>query len=102
MVDLLLPIDQIPAQIALYVRGLETLGDLSEAGEIPKVVAEQLTQIANVLRNVTGNDFHGYKTNTFLRRVQRRMQVVQISGIEAYAARLRRTARRFSTSSRTC
>ncbi len=89
IVDLLLPAEQIPAQVSLYVKGLKTL-DTAEAGaEIPEAVGQQLTQIATILRNVTGNDFHGYKTNTFLRRIQRRMQVVQLAGIEAYIARLK-------------
>src|SRR5262249_3525486 len=44
---------------------------------------------ADTLRARTGNDFHGYKQNTFLRRVQRRMHVVQIEDIAAYAEFLR-------------
>src|SRR5262249_40283763 len=40
-------------------------------------------------RNKTGNDFHGYKQNTFLRRIQRRMQVVQIDDIDVYVELLR-------------
>ena len=89
IVDLLLPIEQIPAQIALYIRGLETVGAQPE-GEISDHVATILSQIAGTLRTVTGNDFHGYKRNTFLRRVQRRMQVLQTATIEDYAASLRR------------
>ena len=91
VVDLLLPIDQIPAQVALYIQGLRTLGVTETTGEIPAKVTDQLTQIAGILRNVTGNDFHGYKTNTFLRRVQRRMQVVQVATIEDYIPRLKKS-----------
>lgn len=89
IVDLLLPLDQIPSQIALYIRGLAILGAPAE-GEMTEQVAETLTQIAGSLRSVTGNDFHGYKRNTFLRRVQRRMQVLQAPTIEDYAATLRK------------
>lgn len=89
IVDLLLPLEQIPAQIALYIRGLESVG-APEEGEITEDVAAALAQIAGTLRTVTGNDFHGYKRNTFLRRVQRRMQVVQSPTIDAYAASLRK------------
>jgi two-component system CheB/CheR fusion protein len=89
IVDLLLPLEQIPAQIALYIRGLETVGVPAE-GEISEQVAAVLAQIAGTLRAVTGNDFHGYKRNTFLRRVQRRMQVLQTPTIEDYAATLRK------------
>lgn len=89
IVDLLLPLEQIPSQIALYLCGLETLGTPAE-GEISEQVATVLGQIAGTLRTVTGNDFHGYKRNTFLRRVQRRMQVLQTPTIEDYAATLRK------------
>ncbi|HEX8839514.1 MAG TPA: CheR family methyltransferase [Sphingomicrobium sp.] len=90
IVDLLLPIEQIAPQIALYVSGLETVGTTDQAEEISEHVGEVLTQIAGTLRTVTGNDFHGYKRNTFLRRVQRRMQVVQVGDIDQYAARLKK------------
>jgi two-component system CheB/CheR fusion protein len=89
IVDLLLPIEQIPAQISLYIRGLEMVGSQPE-GEISEDVSTILTQIAGTLRTVTGNDFHGYKRNTFLRRVQRRMQVLQTRTIDDYAAVLRK------------
>ena len=90
IVDLLLAVEQIAPQIELYIRGLQTLGAAAETGEVSDEVAGVLMQIAGTLRAVTGNDFHGYKSNTFLRRVQRRMQVVQAPGIQAYAARLKK------------
>ena len=90
IVDLLLPIDQIPAQISLYVHGLKTLGLTETTARIPDDVRDKLSQVATVLRNVTGNDFHGYKVNTFLRRVQRRMQVLQITTIDDYLVRLKK------------
>nr|WP_276616178.1 CheR family methyltransferase [Rhodobacter sp. SGA-6-6] len=52
----------------------------------------QLKKIATVLRNRTGHDFHGYKHNTFFRRVQRRMQVTQAETVEAYLDVLRTDA----------
>jgi two-component system CheB/CheR fusion protein len=42
-----------------------------------------------VLRKRTGHDFHGYKPGTFLRRIQRRMQVVQANTMAAYLDLLR-------------
>ena len=86
--DMRLPAPRIGSEIASYLRSLagdggalaETLKD-----EAPRHVA----RIAAILRNATGNDFHGYKHATFLRRVQRRMQVVQARDIEGYIERLR-------------
>ena len=89
IVDLLCSIDDVAGQIALYIRGLQTVGAQPE-DEITEHVAEALSAIAGTLRTVTGNDFHGYKRNTFLRRVQRRMQVTQSANIDDYAARLRK------------
>ena len=88
IVDLLLPVDEIAQQIALYVANV---GLLDQAGpdELPEQHAAHIGQIATILRNVTSHDFHGYKRNTFFRRIQRRMQVLQIGDIEDYVARLR-------------
>ncbi|MDQ2703995.1 MAG: PAS domain-containing protein [Pseudomonadota bacterium] len=64
----------------------------SDAKSFDEVVVEagpMLTRIATVLRNRTSHDFHGYKHSTFLRRVQRRMQVTQKQTIEAYLDHLR-------------
>ena len=49
--------------------------------------ADRLAICAILSRDV-GHDFAGYKDKTFLRRVQRRMQVVGLAGIEAYIKRL--------------
>jgi two-component system CheB/CheR fusion protein len=88
VVDLLVPVDRIADHVALYVRNLAVAEQLdSQASE--DAISAQLTRIAVILRNATGNDFHGYKRNTFMRRVQRRMQVVQIDEIELYVELLR-------------
>lgn len=88
IVDLMIPVAEMPRQIALYVRNLAELGD-DAPEEIAETYAAQIGQIATILRNVTGHDFHGYKRNTFFRRIQRRMQVHQVADIDAYVARLR-------------
>ncbi|WP_415839814.1 chemotaxis protein CheB [Paracoccus yeei] len=85
VVDLHLPADAIVGQIRRYVSSLEPAAE----DEVPSDLEAHLTQITAVLRNVTGNDFHGYKRGTFTRRVQRRMQVLEIDTIEAYVERLR-------------
>jgi two-component system CheB/CheR fusion protein len=89
IVDLVCTIGEIPGQIELYIRGLASLGEQPD-DEISEHVVEVLTSIAGTLRTVTGNDFHGYKRNTFLRRVQRRMQVTRTRDLGDYAAHLRK------------
>ncbi len=42
-----------------------------------------------ILRTQLGHDFSGYRAQTFLRRVERRMQVVNASSLQKYIARLK-------------
>ena len=86
--DLRVPAADIAAQIALYAHSLITHTD-STAEELPEEIEAQVTQITTILRNVTSHDFHGYKRGTFIRRVRRRMQVMQVNTVLAYVARLR-------------
>lgn len=88
IVDLWLPVGEIAKQIALYVENLKLVGEGEQSEPRFDQIAPQINQVAAILRNVTGNDFHGYKRNTFFRRIQRRMQVVQVETIQSYIERL--------------
>ncbi|MBB2676179.1 UNVERIFIED_ORG: two-component system CheB/CheR fusion protein [Rhizobium esperanzae] len=87
--DLRLPAQGIATHILLYAGNVTEEEDAGLDDEPPSAIEAQITQIATILRNVTSHDFHGYKRGTFTRRVQRRMQVLQIGSIEAYIERLR-------------
>jgi two-component system CheB/CheR fusion protein len=88
--DLRLPPERIGPEIAAYIANLtETADGDTVAEKLNEDVGRQIARIAAILRNATGNDFHGYKHATFLRRIQRRMQVVQLHDVEAYIERLR-------------
>src|SRR5215469_7958054 len=87
--DFVLPPEDIPEHIQVYARHLRRLEEKQGFDEVLAAASASLSRIADVLRNKTGNDFHGYKQNTFLRRVQRRMQVVQIDDIGSYVDFLR-------------
>jgi two-component system CheB/CheR fusion protein len=80
IVDLELPVENIPERIIGYVRNWGAF-DTGQRGDA-------LTTIINLLRTRTGHDFREYKDRTFQRRVQRRMQVVQTTKLEDYAERL--------------
>ncbi|MRI56957.1 PAS domain S-box protein [Methylobacterium sp. DB1607] len=88
LADAVLPIDQLAERIRTSIHQLgsktETEAHFNEAE-----AATVLASIAAVLRNKTGHDFHGYKEGTFMRRVQRRMQVAQINDNAAYVEYLR-------------
>jgi two-component system, chemotaxis family, CheB/CheR fusion protein len=83
LADAILPVEGLATRLAAYIRQStrEEIGSDADAAA--------LAGIAAILRDRTGHDFHGYKPGTFLRRVQRRMQVVQRSEIGAYVEYLR-------------
>ncbi len=54
-----------------------------------EVDRETLGEIYAILRSQVGHDFSGYKTNTFLRRLARRIRVSGAVGPKAYLERLR-------------
>ena len=86
MVDFVLPLDRIPGKLADYFRHIgERRPQVEAAG-----VADHLNQICILLRTRTGHDFSGYKDRTVARRVQRRMQVLQIDSVPDFIERLRK------------
>ena len=50
---------------------------------------EYLADITALVRQRVKHDFSGYKPNTLVRRIQRRMQVLQIETVPAYVEHLR-------------
>jgi two-component system CheB/CheR fusion protein len=87
--DFALPAAEIPAHVRAYVRHLRRVQEKRGQEDALSEAGSALSRIAEILRTRTGNDFHGYKQNTFFRRVQRRMQVTQIDDISAYVEQLR-------------
>jgi two-component system CheB/CheR fusion protein len=93
LVDFALPADQMGARLVEFARTAHTLDDLLEPKDGGRQARSQAkSEIYALLRSRTGHDFSGYKTRTFLRRVQRRMQVTQLVTAEAYVERLRQDA----------
>ncbi|MDB5378519.1 MAG: chemotaxis protein CheR [Rubritepida sp.] len=95
LVDFAVPADMMGAKLVDFVRSSDNPG-----GGVPHPIAEGaltidrgMPEIYGILRSQVGHDFSGYKTTTFFRRVQRRMQVLQLLTIEAYAQRLRQDPR---------
>lgn len=95
--DYVLPPEEIAEHIQVYARHLRRLEEKQGFDEV--LAATSLSRIADILCDKTGNDFHGYNQNTFLRRVQRRTQVVRIDEIPAYVDSCGTTRTRRSISS---
>ena len=93
LVDFALPAEAMGPRLAEFARGLAMLADLAIAGsgqaEEPGALEAARREIYAILRNQLGHDFGGYRVRTFLRRVQRRMQVVGLETVEGYVERLR-------------
>ncbi|MGD9616847.1 MAG: CheR family methyltransferase [Alphaproteobacteria bacterium] len=88
-VDLKLPVDQMAGKLIEYARGLGRL-DPDGGGRAERTrIGDGRRAICEILHEQTGHDFSGYKERTFLRRVERRMQVLDIDDIDEYAERLR-------------
>ena len=89
LADFLLRPEEIPARLHAHAAQLRAIDEQHTEQRTGAQISTALSQIATVLRNKTGHDFHGYKSGTFMRRVQRRMQVAQVSGVQDYLTYLR-------------
>ncbi len=92
LIDFAIPVEDMGAKLVEFVRGNDLfeqiIDDGAESSDDP-TIGQSLPEIYAILRNQIGHDFSGYKTRTFIRRVQRRMQVTQLATIDAYVERLR-------------
>ena len=78
------------AKLVAYAGELVDADTILAGDEAGAVAGDELRgEIYAILRAQVGHDFSGYKTKTFLRRVQRRMQMLQIEAVAAYVERLR-------------
>lgn len=82
--DSILDAGEIGQRIVIHVRHATKRGERRDMDRLVEETSASVAHITTVLRNKTGHDFHGYKPATLLRRVQRRMQVVQVDSFEDY------------------
>jgi two-component system CheB/CheR fusion protein len=86
-VDLLVSVEQMPASIIATRAMRSEHPDQSHqpAGDMEAV----RLAICEVIRSGLGHDFLQYKRQTFVRRVERRMQVLRLTSFDEYLARLK-------------
>jgi two-component system, chemotaxis family, CheB/CheR fusion protein len=89
LVDHVLPVEQIPAKLLEYRDHLRQVASKKDGDGVRNDATEHLAAITTLLRLKTDHDFSKYKKATVVRRVQRRMQVLQIDATSAYVTRLR-------------
>ncbi len=93
LVDHIVPVQEMPATLVDYHRHLLKVAGRKDADGNRSDAAEHLSAINALVRAGTGHDFSQYKSNTLLRRVQRRMQVLRVDTAPAFIERLRKDPR---------
>ncbi|MDR6305326.1 two-component system CheB/CheR fusion protein [Nitrobacter vulgaris] len=89
LVDYILPVEEMPARLLAYRDHLRNVAGHKDGDGVREDAWEHLTAITAMLRIKTDHDFSRYKEATVARRVQRRMQVLQIVQVPVYLERLR-------------
>jgi two-component system CheB/CheR fusion protein len=85
LVDYVLPVAEMPAQIVAYGEQLRQLRLSEEPEEQREANEGALRDILTQLRLRTGHDFTNYKRATVMRRITRRVIVHELSSLAAYA-----------------
>jgi len=89
LVDAILPVDQIGARLLAHITN-QPIVEAAVALEEPAVRALALTPeaalngILRLLLQVGGIDFQEYKSGTVMRRIERRMNVRQVTSLDSY------------------
>ncbi|HEY4143491.1 CheR family methyltransferase [Pinirhizobacter sp.] len=88
VIDLHLPVEKIAQRLVGIVSSMHQKASPKTANENNDRLCKEICALLEVQ---VGHDFSGYKQSTFVRRVERRMSVLQLSTLEAYVACLRKT-----------
>lgn len=86
LVDHILPVEEMPAKLIAYAAHISSL----DGDGLKKQIGEHMGQVFDLLRRGSGHDFSGYKQSTIGRRVQRRMQALQMETAGQYVEVLQR------------
>ncbi|HEX7003557.1 MAG TPA: chemotaxis protein CheB [Trueperaceae bacterium] len=92
LVDLVLPVEEIPQAIRSYVATEPDLDGARNSDDLEEAQRRLLQTVFSQVQSRTGRDFSRYKQSTILRRISRRMQLEQIEKLEDYVGLLRRNA----------
>jgi two-component system CheB/CheR fusion protein len=85
LVDYVLPVAEIPRKIIAYRKRIGQTIIPSEPLVHAETSEQALREIFTQLRVRTGHDFTNYKRATVLRRIERRINVHELSDLQAYA-----------------
>lgn len=92
LVDFAVPVEAMAAKLIENIRSFAALEDIAtepQPCDNDSAAIDARNAIYSILRDQAGHDFSAYKTQTFMRRVHRRMQIQQCATIVDYVERLR-------------
>ncbi len=89
LVDLVLPPGEMPEKLQYYFSHPKIVSPRKSLPPAMDTQQQWLNKIFALLRTQVGHDFSGYKTNTIVRRLNRRMALNQIDSQETYVRYLR-------------
>jgi two-component system, chemotaxis family, CheB/CheR fusion protein len=78
LIDVAVPVEEMGEKLADFAKSADLLENTFATGASPDQANsfdEALSEIYAIIRNRIGHDFSGYRTKTFVRRVQRCMRV---------------------------
>jgi two-component system CheB/CheR fusion protein len=90
LVDYVMPVEAMPEKLVDYGHHLARAVEQKDDDGTRRDAKDYLVKICALLRTRLGHDFSEYKDKTLIRRIQRRMQVLQIDNVPAYIERLRK------------
>lgn len=93
LVDEVLPVEDMPARLLAHYRHLLAAQDNKGPDGTRQDVTGHLRTITGLLLAEVGHDFSQYKEKTLVRRIQRRMQVLQTATVAEYIEHLRQEPR---------
>ena len=88
-VDDVLAVEAMPAKLAAYQAHLKDVAGNKDGDGVRTDAAAHMATIMGALRARSGHDFSGYKEKTLVRRLQRRMQLLQVDTPADYIKRFR-------------
>lgn len=89
LVDFVLPTSEMPTRLLEYARHVREHGARASGEAVRDEDTDYIGRICGLLHRRTGHDFSQYKKGTVMRRLQRRMRVLQIDNLADYDDRMR-------------
>ncbi|MEO8855702.1 MAG: chemotaxis protein CheB [Burkholderiaceae bacterium] len=89
LVDSVMPVAEMPARLLAYQKQRHAAHAQRNPDGVRGDVADHLQTICQLLHAEVGHDFSAYKEKTLMRRIQRRMLVVQAETVKDYIEHLK-------------